>query len=79
MEPNIEDAQSKIIHQLEMVNEKLTKQNSIKHIFITGIVYGVGFFIGSAILATIALGILGPWLGKIEWVRETYETGASLK
>lgn len=46
--------------------------------FVVGIVYGIGFFVGSAIIATIALGILGPWFGKIPWVHSAFETGVSL-
>lgn len=73
-----ESQRDKIIEQLELLNSKMVWQNSIKHIFMTGIIYGTGFFIGSAILATIALGILGPVLGKIGWVRNNYETGSSI-
>lgn len=68
-----------IVGQLEMLNDKLAKQNSTRHIFYKGIIYGVGFFIGSAVIATIALGILGPWVGKIEWIADYYELGASIK
>lgn len=46
--------------------------------FTAGIVYGVGFFVGSAVIATIAFGILGPWVGQIPWVRNAFETGVSL-
>ncbi len=46
--------------------------------FVVGIVYGIGFFVGSAIIATIALGIFGPWFGKIEWLRSSFELGGSL-
>ena len=79
MEQEIKDTQEKILEQLEMLNEKTAKHNSIKTIFYTGLIYGFGFFIGSAILATIALGILGRWFGQIDWVRENYERGETLK
>ena len=77
---NIEkdNQRDKIIEQLEMLNMRIEKQNSFKRVFVVGVVYGVGFFIGSAIIATIALGIFGPIVGKIDWVRTTFETGASL-
>lgn len=68
----------KVIAQLELLNEKLEKQSKPSRIFATGIVYGIGFFIGSAILATIALGMLGPIFGKIQWVKTNYETGTSI-
>ena len=75
----MEDQRDKIIEQLELLNAKMAKQNSIKHIFMTGIIYGLGLFIGSAILATLALGILSPWFGEIDWVKDNYERGASLQ
>lgn len=75
---NTDEEQSKILEQLELLNVKISRQNSVRHIFTTGIIYGVGFFIGSAILATIALGILGPWIGKIDWIRDNFEKGSSL-
>lgn len=74
----INEQRDKIIVQLELLNEKMTEQNSAKHFLVKGIIYGIGFFIGSAILATIALGILGPWFGKIGWVKDNYERGTSL-
>lgn len=45
---------------------------------LSGIVYGVGFFIGSAVIATIALGLFGPWVGQIPWVRDAFVTGGAL-
>ncbi len=74
----IENQRDKIIEQLEALNVKLAKQISIKNILLTGVIYGIGFFIGSAIIATIVLGILGPVFGKIEWVKTNYETGTSI-
>lgn len=74
----IENQRDKIIEQLEALNVKLAKQISIKNILFTGVIYGIGFFIGSAIIATIVLGMLGPVFGKIEWVKTNYETGTSI-
>lgn len=74
----LDNQRDKIIEQLEALNVKLAKQISIKNILLTGVIYGIGFFIGSAIIATIALGILGPMFGKIEWVKTNYETGTSI-
>ncbi len=69
----------RVIELLEGVNNQLARQNSVKRVFYVGVVYGVGFFVGSAIIATIALGILGPYVGKISWVRNAFETGSMLK
>lgn len=76
MEPD--NQRDKIIEQLEALNVKLAKQISVKNILFTGVIYGIGFFIGSAIIATIVLGMLGPVFGKIEWVKTNYEVGASI-
>ena len=75
---NIEDQNDKIIKQLEILNAGIGRQNSTKHVIITGIIYGIGFFIGSAVLATLALGILGPIFGKISWVGENFDRGTSI-
>ncbi len=69
---------AKIIENLEALNKRLAWQNSFWAIFSMGILYGIGFFIGSAIIATIALGFLGPWFAQIQWVRSTFEMGLFL-
>ena len=74
----VEQQRDKIIEQLEALNEKIGRQLSVKHFFTMGVIYGVGFFVGSAILATIVLGILGPIFGKISWVKDSYETGVTI-
>ncbi len=75
---DLENQRDKIIEQLELLNAKMDRQNSAKRVITTGIIYGVGFFIGSAIIATIALGVLGPLFGKISWVKTNFETGTSI-
>ena len=67
-----------IIKHLEMLNRQVARQNSVPRMFVVGIVYGIGFFVGSAIIATIALGILGPWFAQIGWVRSAFEAGTAL-
>lgn len=74
-----EEQKDKIIEQLELLNKKMTQQNSVRHNFMKGIIYGVGFFIGSVVIATILLGILSPWFGKIDFVRDNFIKGTSLK
>lgn len=72
MEPDTQ--RDKVIDQLEQLNAKLEKQSRATYQLREGILKGIGFFIGSAIIATILLGILGPIFGNITWVRDTYET-----
>ena len=74
----MDNQRDKIIEHLEVLNRQVARQNSFAHMFVVGIIYGVGFFVGSAIIATIAFGILGPWFGQIPWIRNAFETGASL-
>ena len=75
---HIEEQNEQIIEQLLILNTSIAKQNSKLHIIGTGIIYGIGFFIGSAILATIALGILGPILGKFSWVTDSFTKGTQI-
>jgi len=75
---SLEEQREEIIGQLGVLNAMVKKQNSVRHIFMTGIIYGVGFVVGSAILATITLGIIGPLVGQIPWVHDTYEAGSTL-
>jgi len=68
----------KLATQLEKLNTRLEKQGMIRYQLREGIVKGIGFFIGSAILATILLGILAPIFGDIQWVRDSYEAGEDI-
>ncbi|MCE9541273.1 hypothetical protein K8R03_01785 [Candidatus Kaiserbacteria bacterium] len=67
-----------IIEQLEKLNKKVSRQNSVGFIFMTGIIYGVGFVIGSAVIATIALGLLLPYFSDIPWVASTFARGSTI-
>ena len=71
----LDNQHDKIIEHLDLLNKQVARQNSVSRMFIVGIVYGVGFFFGSAIIATIAFGVLGPWFAQIPWVRTAFETG----
>ncbi|OGG48488.1 hypothetical protein A3G63_01485 [Candidatus Kaiserbacteria bacterium RIFCSPLOWO2_12_FULL_52_8] len=72
------DHSQSIVELLEELNRQVAKQNSLGRMFWIGIIYGIGFFVGSAIIATIALGVFGPWFAEISWIRGAFETGASL-
>lgn len=74
----LEDQRDTIIEQLEVLNKKVARQNSIGFIFMTGVIYGIGFVVGSAILATIALGILLPYTSNVPWIQSTFERGAAI-
>ena len=74
----MEDQRDNIIENLEILNRRVERQNSFAHMFMVGIIYGIGFFVGSAIIATIALGIFGPWFAQIPWIHSMFETGTEL-
>jgi hypothetical protein len=67
-----------IIEHLERLNAHVAKQNSLPRMFLVGVIYGIGFFLGSAIIATIVLGLVGPYFAQISWVHDSFESGASL-
>ena len=69
MEEMTPDQHKQIIDQLEHLNEKLARQNHWGHIFGTAIVYGVGFVIGSTILASILASIFLPLLQHTPYVQ----------
>ena len=75
---SIVEQRDTIIEQLSVLNKQVAKQNSLGRMFVAGIIYGLGFFLGSAIIATIVFGIFGPWFGQIPWVRNSFEAGSSL-
>jgi hypothetical protein len=79
MEIDLDHEQSgEMLAELKTINKSLKKQNSFLHIFWTGIVYGIGFIVGSAILATIILGLFGPLIGQIPWIRDAFVNGVQL-
>lgn len=70
--------EQQILSELQEVNRELRRQNSLWHILSVGVIYGIGFFIGSAILATILFGIIGPLFADLPWVQDAYEQGNRL-
>ncbi len=73
-----EDQHAKIIEQLTLLNKQVAKTNSFSRMLVIGIIYGIGFVIGSAIIATLTLGIFAPWFAEIPWIRSTFESGNSI-
>lgn len=67
-----------LLAQLEAIQRELRHDHALLRLFARGVVYGIGFFLGSVIIATILLGIFGPWVAEIGWIRNAFVTGASL-
>jgi hypothetical protein len=64
--------------EIAKLTEEMVKQNSLIRAFGRGLVYGIGFFIGSAIIATIIIGFLSPWIVQIDWVRDSFVRGVEI-
>ena len=71
------EAQDPILGELRQLNDSITKENSFTRKLVGGMIYGVGFVIGSAIVATILIGLFAPLIGQIGWVRSAFQTGSS--
>lgn len=76
-EPIKTEEKEAVIDQIGELNENVKRQMSARHILKTGIIYGIGFVIGSAIIATVALGLMSPFFENIPWVHNVYEKGSS--
>ena len=49
----MDDAQASVVRGLEEVSRQLKAQTSIWYVFRNGIIYGVGFVIGSTVLTGV--------------------------
>ena len=67
-----------VLGELRAINARLARQNSLVHMLWSGLVYGIGFFIGSAIVATILIGIFGPLLARIPIVNSAFTAGKGI-
>jgi len=72
------ESDERIIERLDTLAKEVARQQSFGRMFVVGIIYGVGFFLGSAIIAVIALGIFGPWFADIPWIRDSFRSGVEL-
>lgn len=60
-----EGIQEQVAETLEELNTNMKKQVSIRHMFFIGMIYGVGFIIGSTVVAVVLLHILGVLFGDV--------------
>jgi hypothetical protein len=70
MQEMTKEQHQQIIDELKGLNDKLGRQNSWRHVFAASLVYGVGFVIGSTILASILASMFLPILQKAPYMRE---------
>ena len=62
-----------IIGHLASLNRNTERQLSVWHIFLTGIIYGVGFVVGTTIFATVLLHVLGILFDDVPLLRPIVE------
>lgn len=75
---SLEEQRDRIIEELEELNKKMAIQNSVRHVFLRGLIYGVGVLIGSAVVATLILGVVSPWIAQIDWVQDNFTRGVEI-
>lgn len=74
MQGNLGEQRDHIIHNLEILNGKVERQMSWGFIFTSGLISGVGFVVGSSILAAIVLGILSQVFGDVPLIGTYLQT-----
>lgn len=67
-----------MLEAVQALYHEVKRQNTIGYVFTRGLIYGVGFVIGTTIVATIAIGVFRPLFDKVAWVRDNYLRGAEL-
>lgn len=68
MEP-AENTPEQIVENLAELNKTVISQRSFSRVFVMGMVYGVGFVIGSSVLAVFILGVLSHIFGDLPIVQ----------
>lgn len=71
--------ENEIVAELKGIHAEIAGQRSFRHAFVIGVISGIGFFVGSVIIATIALGLFGPFFSNVQWIHQSYEAGAAFK
>jgi len=67
-----------IIAHLDALNRQIARQSSYSRMFVVGVCYGIGFVVGSALLATVLIGFAAPYLAQIPWVQSAFNIGSSV-
>ena len=70
--------QDRMLLELQAINAALARQNSFRRSFLVGIVYGLGFVLGSAIIATFLIGFAAPFIASIPGVADLFSRGVSV-
>lgn len=78
MQHDMQGSHLETVEQLKKLNLAIEKQYAVGRIFITGVIYGVGFVAGSTIVASMLVGILLQFAVDIPLVHDNLERGAQL-
>ncbi len=69
--------QTQIISHLKVLIEQTKRQMSVWHVFRNGVIYGIGFIIGSTVLTALVVSVGLQFFGDtilgdvIEWIART--------
>lgn len=76
MENNLEEkegTQEELVSELQTLNSALAKQQSVRYMLRNGMLYGVGFVIGSSILAGVVISALVFLFGDVPLIGSVVE------
>ena len=63
MKEGIEEQRDHINQNLEVLNEQVERQTSVWYVLRNGIIYGIGFIVGSTILTAVVVSIVLRFFG----------------
>ena len=67
-----------ILAELKTLNAQIANQSAFRHNFSIGILYGIGFVIGSTIFATLGLGLIIPYATNVPWLHDNFVRGSNI-
>lgn len=73
----MESERDELKQQMAKLTAALEAQNSLLTALAKGIFYGFGFFIGSAILAAVGVGLFVHFIGVPSWAQDAFQAGSS--
>jgi hypothetical protein len=68
-----EKQNDKLIENLEELNKKIELQNSLPRTLVIGIIHGVGFIVGTSILAALFIGTFVKFAGNMPIIEDLIE------
>jgi hypothetical protein len=72
------DPTTELIRHIDALTVQMEKRNSLWYTLLWGVFYGVGFVIGSVVLATILIGIFLPFVRTIPGIQQAFQSGVGV-